>query len=75
MNKNKIPDSYLFLCIEELLFQLNSAQLFSHLILKDRYFHVPIAKKDGHKMVFFCRYGTFEYFFMPVGPINMPSIF
>ena len=46
LNKNTISDSYLLPRIEELLSQLKGAQYFSHLDLRDGYFHVPIAKED-----------------------------
>ena len=75
MNKNTISNSYPLSRIEELLSQLKGAQYFSHLDLRDGYFHVPIAKEDVHKMAFSCRYSTFEYLFMPFGLMNAPSIF
>ena len=75
LNKNTIYDSYPPPHIEELLSQLKGAQHFSHLDLRDGYFHVPIAKEDTYKMVFSCRYGTFEYLAMPFGLINAPNIF
>ena len=75
LNKNTISNSYPLPRIEELLFRLKGAQYFSHLDLRDGYFHVPIAKEDIHKMVFSCRYGTFEYLVMPFGLMNAPSTF
>ena len=75
LNKNTISDSYLLTHIEELLFWLKGAQYFSHLHLRDEYFHAPIAKGAVHRTVFFCRYGTFEYPVTPFGFINAPNIF
>ena len=75
MNKNTILDFNPLPCIEELLLQLKYAQYFLHLDLRDRYFHVPIAKEDIHKKAFSCRYGTFEYLFMPFGLMNAPGTF
>ena len=75
LNKNTIFDSYPLPCIEELLSQLKGAQYFSHLDLRDGYFHVPIAKEDVHKTAFSCRYGIFEYLVMPFGLMNALSTF
>ena len=46
LNKNTISDSYPLPCIEELLSRLKGVQYFSHLDLRDGYFHIPIAKED-----------------------------
>ena len=43
--------------------------------LRDEYFHIPIAEEDLYKIVFSCRYGTFEYLVTPFGLINGPRIF
>ena len=74
-NKNTIYDSYLLPHIEELLSQLKGAQYFSHFDPRYGYFLVPIAKEDVHKMVFSCRYSTFEYLVMLFALMNTPSIF
>ena len=73
--KNTFFHSYPLPRIEELLSWLKSAQHYSCLDLRDGYFHVPIAKGDVYKMVFSCRYGTFEYFVMLFGLMNAPSTF
>ena len=70
-----ISNSYPLQCIEELLSRLKGAQYFSHLDLRDGYFHVPIAKEDIYKTVFSCRYGTFEYLVIPFGLMNAPNTF
>ena len=75
MNKNTISDSYLLLHIEELFSWLKGAQYYSYLDLRDRYFHVPIAKEDVYKIAFSYRYGMFEYLVMPFGLMNAPSTF
>ena len=69
-----ILDAYPLPCIKELLFWLKGSKYFLHLYLGDGYFHVSIAKEDVYKMVFFCKYGTFEYLIMPFGLINAPII-
>ena len=75
LNKNTISNSYLLPHIGELLSWLKGAQYFSHLDLRDGYFHVPIAKEDVYKTAFSCRYGTFEYLVMLFGLMNAPSTF
>ena len=75
MNKNTISDYYLIPCIEELLSWLKGAQYYSHLYLRDGYFHVPIAKEDIHITAFSCRYGIFEYLVIPFGLMNALSMF
>ena len=75
LNKNTISDSYPLLRIEDLLSQLKGAQFFSHLDLRDWYFHVFIAKEDIQKTTFSCRYSTFEYLVIPFGLMNAPSTF
>ena len=75
LNKNTISDSYPLPHIKELLSWLKGSQYFSHLDLKDGYFHVPIAKEDIYKMAFSCRHGTFEYLVMLFGLMNAPSTF
>ena len=70
-----ISDSYPLLFIEELLSHLKDAHYFSRLDLRDGYFHIPIGKKDIHKVVFSCRYGIFEYLVMLFGLVNVLSTF
>ena len=70
-----ILDSYPLLHIEELFSWLKGAQYFSYLDLRDGNFYIPIAKADVYKMVFSCRYGTFEYLVMLFGLTNAPSTF
>ena len=41
----------------------------------DGYFHVSIANKSVHKMVFSSRYGMFEYLVMLLGLKNVLNIF
>ena len=75
LNKNTISDSYPLLRIVELISWLKGAQYFSHLDLRDGYFHVPIAKENIHKIIFSYRYSTFEYLVMLFGLTNAPSTF
>ena len=49
--------------------------IFSRLDHRDWYFHIPIAKEDVYKIVFFCRYSIFEYAVKQFGLMNAPSIF
>ena len=70
-----ISDSYPLPCIKELIPQLKGTQYFSHLDLRDGYFHAPIAKEDIYKMVFSYRFDIFEYLVMLSGLMNTPSTF
>ena len=47
-----ILDSYLLLSIEEILSWLKGTQYYSHLDLRERYFHIPFANKDVPKLFF-----------------------
>ena len=69
-----ISDSYLLLCIEELLSWLKVIQYFLHLDLRDEYFYFHIAKDNIYKTFFSCRYGTFEHLVILFGLMNAPSI-
>ena len=60
LNKNMISNSYQLPHIEELLLQLKGSQYLSYLDLRDKYFHVSIAKEEVYKTAFSYRYGIFE---------------
>ena len=73
--QNTILDFCPLLHIKVLLFQLKCAQNFSHLDLREGYYHVPIANKDIYKMAFSFMYGTFEYLVLLFGLMNALIIF
>ena len=75
LNSNTITDLWPLPRIDEMLARLRGAKFFSKLDLQDGYHQVPVKESDRFKMVFTCRYGTFEFNVMTFGFKNVPAHF
>ena len=54
---------------------ISGAKVFSKLDLKDAFNQIPISVSDCYLTAFKCKFGVYEYFVMPFGLKNAPSMF
>lgn len=75
LNSITTKDRYPLPSIEDLIDQLQGAQVFSKLDLASGYHQMEIAPGDQHKTAFITKHGLFEWKVLPFGLANGPSVF
>src|SRR4051812_42288598 len=75
LNGVTIKNKYPLPKIEDLLYQLTGAKVFSKIHLRTGYHQLKIRAKDIPKTAFTTRYGLYEYTVMSFGLTNSPAYF
>jgi hypothetical protein len=75
LNAMMVKDRTPLLLIGEALDRLANAKIYTKLDIKDTYYNIQIAEGDEWKMVFWTKYGLYEYLVMPFGLTNAPASF
>jgi hypothetical protein len=75
LNKVTIKNRYPLPRIDDLMYQLVGARVFSKIDLRSGYHQIKIKDEDMQKTAFRTRYGHYEYKVMPFGVSNAPGVF
>lgn len=75
LNDKTVKDAYHLPRIDDILFRLSKAKLFSILDAKSGYHQIPIREGDKKKTAFQAVSGLYEYNYLPFGLSNAPPVF
>ena len=75
VNKLTIRDAYPLPKVQDLLDQLQGANVFSKVDLKTGYYQLRMDPLDEVKTAFATRYGTYQWRVLPLGLCNAPATF
>lgn len=75
INKKIFRDRYLLLLIEDQLDELQGAEIFSTLDLRNGFFHVALEESSRKYTAFVIPDGQYEFLKVPFGLCNSPSVF
>ena len=75
VNKFTVKDCYPIPRIDDMIFRLALASMFTVIDLASGYYQVPMDESSKKYTAFTCEYGLFEYNVMPMGLMNSTATF